>query len=208
MASAGDMPCPMCGETVKMGAKICRHCKANLGGPAPAGPPPPGYYSEAPPPKKKSGCGIAIWVILGIIVLCCGGGTAAFFVMRQEWSKPICEENLKKLAPHVRTISKNADGKDMDLRRARGTDFWRILANRTGNKSSAMCMGAAMNRFREQVYRGPKKPLDEIGEHDPIGCCPFDAHDEGVWVIYKDGSYRWALRGSDDFKQAQDELTD
>lgn len=221
-ASPGDMPCPMCGEMIKAGAKVCRFCKAQLG-PMPTGmpPAPPQYGYNAPPPQKKSNC--LLWVILGIvgggILLCVGVPALMYLFGKEEIAKQMCKSNFEQhLANEVReTFGADAEKKikdDKEFRKKlekyedlRGTDFWRKVAQDAGNDQAAFC-GAALLKGDQRVYRGPKKPISEYGPDDPIGHCPSGFHKDGVWIIYKSGKYEFVSESSPEFQKAKELLQD
>lgn len=222
VASPGDMPCPMCGEMIKAGAKVCRFCKAQLGpmptGMPPAPPPPPyGYGYNAPPPQKKSNC--LLWIILGVIgggILLCVGVPALLYIFgKDEIAKETDRANLEQhLSKEVKeTFGTDAtikDDKELQkklekLDHLRGTDFWRKMATEAGNDQACFC-AAALFKGDQRVYRGPKKPISEYGPDDPIGHCPPGYHKDGVWIIYKNGKFEFVSESSEEFKKAKELL--
>lgn len=211
--SPGDMPCPMCGEMIKAGARVCRFCKAQLG-PVPVGagvpPPPPAYgygYQQPMPPRKKSLWWL--WLILGIIVVCCGGGVVMFYVGKDQGTQQQCSENVRKLSDKVRDLARDEKEREKLDERV-GTDFWRYVANKSGHEEDAICSGYMLTKFEPRVYRGPKKdrPYSTLKDEDPIGVCPAEGHKDGAWVIYKDGRTVFEKKDSEAYRKAYEMLTD
>jgi len=207
----------MCGETLKAGARVCRFCKAQLGG----APPPPGGapqygYAYNPPPPKKSNC--LLWVILGIVglvlVVCVGGPILFFVVAKDQTSKSLCKVHFEQnLSPHVARLPR---GKDLDksdrervakLDRLRGLAFWREILKGSDQEQGYFCLGGAL-QGQQRGLLGPKKPFSQYKDADPIGCCPKGGHKDGTWIMKKNGKVEWASTDSDAYRTAYEQLSD
>ncbi|MBI2900000.1 MAG: hypothetical protein HYY17_07430 [Planctomycetes bacterium] len=209
-ASVGDVPCPMCGELIKPGARICRFCKAQLGGgPVAAPPPPPAYgYNYNPPPQKKSSC--LLWVIIGIVgvvVLCVGGSVGMYLWGKEKMCGMVMEQTFRPQLEPFR--SKSADKEDREkVDRLRGPAFWRFMVQRAGQQGgNLVCLGSA-TKGQQRPFLGPNRAFSELKDDEPVGCCPKGGHKDGTWIIYKDGRVEFASEGSDAYKKAYEALTD
>ncbi len=229
-SAAGDVPCPVCGELIKPSARVCRFCKAQLGGsPAPATPQAMYQNYAPPPPQKKSNC--LLWIVLGVVglgVLVCVGGIVGVYLFKDAGAKKLCEVNLEQtLRPEIQRLNdaqkqkgqgevdekddpveKNSQGRLDKIDKLRGSELWRRIAERAGNAQAYICFGTAFEQNKQQPLRGPKKAFTQHAEDEPIGCCPPGGHKGGVWVIYKGGKIEFAKEGSDAYKKALAALTD
>jgi len=148
-----------------------------------------------------------ILAIVGAVVLVCGGGVVLWLVGKEAGAKAMCKANLEQqLAPQIR--NETAGGKvDPELDRLRGEKFWKEIARRRGQPDQFICFGAAL-KGEQRGLLGPQKPLSEIRDDEPVGCCPRGTHKEGIWIIYKTGKIEFVDSDSPAAKKAFEALGD
>lgn len=205
--AGGEKACPMCGETIKIAARICRFCRAQVGNAPVPGPDPRAYASHQPLPKKKSSW--LMWTLIAgiILLLCCGGGIGGMFLFRTELSEESCRQNLGQLSIALRDAAETPEGVQK-LDELRGTDFWHHVARDLPQQNREICGATIFRQFEPRPYRGPKKPWSAHGDADPIGACPRDAHEEGTFVLFKNGTQEFVSRTDERFEVVFQALSD
>jgi hypothetical protein len=128
-----------------------------------------------------------MWTLIigGVFLLCCGGGVVGMVVSAPEITREGCQQNLAWLANEAR-LQKEA------LDEFQGRDLWvHVSRNEPGKE---YCPGTIIWKFEPRSYLGPQKPYSECGKEEPVAACPKDSHEEGRFVLYKNGIHEFVLK--------------
>jgi hypothetical protein len=104
--------------------------------------------------------------------------------------------NLKQLWTMQLFYSIQFGGREKKMPTATGSDFWLELTKTQPPLIDVQEMDILVCPLSGKkpmpgftTYRGPKKPVAELGPEDPVGCCePGNHPSKTVCVLLKDGS--------------------